>query len=450
MSTTILTILRGAGAWSLVAIFIVIALESSAFVGMLFPGEMAGLLAGALASSGVCSPWMAFASVAGGAIAGDFGGFALGRYKGEAVLARWRFARRHYERNRARLEGYFARWGAATVLAARFVAVGRAFAPFVAGLSRMRARRFVPMAVLAGLVWGGALVAAGFILGDHWKTVEEVTRSLGAGIVALFGITIAMAALWRYAAAHQAEITAAWQRRARAYGINLDPIAEFMRARLSPRGYLGLHFTVGLVAVGAMAWLFGGVTQDIFAQDPLVRVDRIVAEVIARHRTADLDTFMMAPNFLGNPWWLSSIVAGAMIAALLGGDAALAVTGAAIFGGAYALAFGLQVMFSGFSPDVAAARLVHGFRGFPSLALAASSAAYGLAGYVAAARLKSWRMQSLAVLIAIYFILLVWLGALYTGRMLSATLGGFALGGFWLALCLTGNLTYRRMRAGAG
>ena len=60
---------------------------------------------------------------------------------------------------------------------------------------------------------------------------------------------------------------------------------EFVRARLSPTGYLGLHFTVGLLAIGAMAWLFGGVTQDIFAQDPLVHVDRTVASIVASHRS---------------------------------------------------------------------------------------------------------------------------------------------------------------------
>ena len=439
--------LKGAGAWSMVPICLVIALESSAFVGLLFPGEMAGLLAGALAASGVFSPWLAFAGVGGAAIAGDAGGYALGRFKGRAVLARWPSANRHFERNRDRLEYYFARWGAVTVLAARFVAVGRAFAPFAAGLSAMPARRFVPMAVLGGMVWAAVLVTAGFVLGNHWRIVETWMRSLGAGIFVLFALTIAMAALWRWAAGRQFEITAAWRRRARQYGFDPAPFIAFMRARLSPSGYLGLHFTVGLVAVGAMAWLFGGVTQDIFAQDPLVRVDRVVAAVIANHRTAGLDDFIVVPRFLGSTWWLIIIAAIVAATAALAGDFSLAMTAGLIVGGAYVLAYGAQMTFAGFSPEVAGARLVHGFQGFPSIALTTTSAVYGLAGYAAAARARSWRMQTLAVSMALYLILLVWLGALYSGRLLSATIGGFALGGLWLAVCLTGNLVYYRIRA---
>jgi len=55
-------------------------------------------------------------------------------------------------------------------------------------------------------------------------------------------------------------------------------------------------------------------------------------------------------------------------------------------------------------------------------------------------------MQTLAVVIALYVVLLVGLGGLYAGRLLSATIGGLALGGCWLAICLTGNVTYDRLR----
>jgi len=81
-------LLAHAGIWALVAIFFVIMLESSAFLGLLFPGEMAALIAGALSATGAFSPALACASVAGAAIAGDLGGYALGRYRGQAVLTR--------------------------------------------------------------------------------------------------------------------------------------------------------------------------------------------------------------------------------------------------------------------------------------------------------------------------------------------------------------------------
>src|SRR5260370_20470843 len=261
----------------MVLIFLVIVLESSAFLGLFFPGEMAALIAGALAAAQAFSSLAALATVTGAAIVGDMVGYILGRYRGEVLLRRWSFARRQYERHRARLGWYFERWGNATVLIGRFVAVGRAFVPFAAGLSEMPVRRFVPMAILAGSLWGGATVALGFLLGSNWRRVEGWLRSLGAGILILLALTLLMAALWRWLARRQSEIAAAWQRRAQRYGIDLTPLVEFIRPRLSPPGYLGLHFTVGLLAVRARAWLFGCGTQDILAQEPLVHNDRMTA-----------------------------------------------------------------------------------------------------------------------------------------------------------------------------
>src|SRR5690242_14480870 len=240
--------LGSVGAWALVPIFLVVTLESSAFLGLLFPGEMVALIAGALSATQAFSPWLAFATVATAAVLGDVAGYALGHYWGQAVLDQWPFACRQYQRHRRRLESYFELWGSATVLVGRFVAVGRAFVPFAAGLSEMPGRRFIPIAVIAGVLWGGVVVALGFVLGSNWRLVEGWLRSLGAGILILFVITILMVLLWRWLARRQSEIAAAWRRRAQRFGLDLAPFLDFVAARLSPRGYLGLHFTVGLIA----------------------------------------------------------------------------------------------------------------------------------------------------------------------------------------------------------
>src|SRR5260370_10340451 len=113
--------LGGVGAWGVVPIFLVVTLESSAFLGLLFPGEMVALIAGALAATQAFSPWSAFATVASAAVLGDIAGYALGRYWGQAVLAPWAFARPQYERHPVPLESHFESWGIATRLIRRFI-----------------------------------------------------------------------------------------------------------------------------------------------------------------------------------------------------------------------------------------------------------------------------------------------------------------------------------------
>ena len=110
-----------AGPWSLVVVFVVIVLESAAGLGLIFPGEAMAVIAGAMAADNFFSPWTAFAVVALAAMIGDLTGYTIGHTKGKAVLARWSFARRQYEKHRKRIEYYFERYGGATVFVGRFV-----------------------------------------------------------------------------------------------------------------------------------------------------------------------------------------------------------------------------------------------------------------------------------------------------------------------------------------
>jgi len=248
------------------------------------------VIAGAMAADNFFSQWTAFAVVALAAMIGDLTGYMVGHTKGKAVLARWAFARRQYEKHRKRIEYYFERYGGATVFVGRFVAVGRAFVPFTAGLSGMRIRKFVPMSVLAGLVWASVVVGLGYTLGSNWSLIGKWLKSLSAGLVVLAILTALMAGAWRSVSRRQTQIVAAWKRHLTGrYGFDLTPFVNFVRARFSPRSYLGLHLTVGLFAMVALAWLFGGYRRCDLGPRPARRtgqdgddVHRLTAQPAAR------------------------------------------------------------------------------------------------------------------------------------------------------------------------
>ena len=80
MTIDVQDFLVGAGCWALAPIFLVITMESTVFLGLLFPGEMVALIAGAFSAKGIFSPWLAFGTVAGGAIFGDIVAYALGHH----------------------------------------------------------------------------------------------------------------------------------------------------------------------------------------------------------------------------------------------------------------------------------------------------------------------------------------------------------------------------------
>jgi membrane protein DedA with SNARE-associated domain len=447
MVAAVESFLGQAGPWSLVVVFIVIVLESSAGLGLVFPGETVAVIAGAMAADDFFSPWTAFAVVAIAAMIGDLTGYTIGLTKGRAVLARWPVARRQYEKQRERLEYYFEHFGGATVFGGRFVAVGRAFVPFAAGLSGMRTRKFATIAVVGGMVWAAVAVGLGYMLGSDWRLVEKWLRSLGAGIVAVAILTAMMAALWRSVARRQTEIVAGWNRYLSGrYGFDLTPFLDFVRARFSPRGYLGLHLTVGLIALAAMAWLFGGIVDVVSEQDPLGGLDRTVTIFVAALRTPALDKAAYVIAELANPIWLVLIVGAGAIIYARRRDASLSIGSILFLGGAYVLAYSLQAMFAGLYTHQPQPALVNGFAGFPSAALTAATAAYGIVCYMLAAETQNWRLQTLSVVGALYIVALIALAGVYSGLALSAIIGGFALGGCWLVICVTGSRTYNRLR----
>ena len=440
--------LSQAGPWSLIVVFVAIVLESSAGLGLIFPGETLALIAGAMAADSFYSAWTAFAVVAIAAMTGDLTGFTIGHTKGQAVLARWAFARRQYQAHRERLEYYFDHFGRATVFVARFVAVGRAFVPFAAGLSGMRIRKFAPIAVLGGLVWAAVAVGLGYALGSNWRIVEKWLRSLGAGIVVVAILTALMAGLWRAVSRRQTQIVAAWNRHLTGrYGFDLTPFVEFVRSRFSPRSYLGLHLTVGLLAVTGLTWLFGGIVDAISEQGPRGGLDRTVALFVAAQRTPTLDSAVGVIAMLANPIWLAFVVGVGALTYARRREASLSIAALLFLATAYALAYGLQAMFAKHAASQSELVLVNGFAGFPSAALTASTAGYGMLCYLLAAETQSWRLQTLSVAAALYIVALIGLAGIYSGLALSAIVGGFALGGCWLAICVTGSRTYRRLRA---
>jgi hypothetical protein len=158
-------------------------------------------------------------------------------------------------------------------------------------------------------VWSSIVVGLGYTLGSNWRLVEKWLKSLSAGIIVLAILTALMAGAWRSVSRCQNQIAAAWKRHLTGrYGFDLTPFVDFVRTRFSPRSYLGLHLTVGLIAVTALAWLFGGIVDAISDQGPLGGLDRTVTLFVNAQRTPLLDSAVSVIAMLANPVWLAVVV----------------------------------------------------------------------------------------------------------------------------------------------
>jgi membrane-associated protein len=118
------------------------------------------------------------------AILGDSVNYAIGARVGPRVFhEQSRFLnRRHLERTHA----FYERYGAKTIVIARFVPIVRTFAPFVAGIGQMRYTRFLFYNVAGGAGWIVILVAGGYLFGN----IPVVRRNFSLVIFAIIVLSI--------------------------------------------------------------------------------------------------------------------------------------------------------------------------------------------------------------------------------------------------------------------
>ena len=182
------------GHWAYVVIFIGAALESSAFLGLIVPGESLVLLGGFLAATDVLDVRDLIVIVSVGAVLGDSIGYELGRHFGRPWLGRYGHWVRISPEHLARVDAFFRRHGGKTVLLGRFIGFLRALVPFVAGSSGMHYGEFLLYNALGGVGWAAVTVFLGYPVGHSWPVAE---RWLGrAGAVALGAVSLVAVVVW--------------------------------------------------------------------------------------------------------------------------------------------------------------------------------------------------------------------------------------------------------------
>jgi membrane protein DedA with SNARE-associated domain/membrane-associated phospholipid phosphatase len=173
-------------------------LETGAFIGLVAPGEFTVMFGGVVAAQGQISIVPLIGLVWACAVAGDTTSFFLGRRLGRDFLLRHGPRVKITRERLEQVEGFFERHGGKTILFGRFIGLVRAMAPFIAGASRMRFRRFMPYDVVSAGIWATTFCLVGYLF---WRSFDQVVTIAKRGAFAL-GAVIALVvggiALYRY------------------------------------------------------------------------------------------------------------------------------------------------------------------------------------------------------------------------------------------------------------
>ncbi|MBA3327692.1 MAG: VTT domain-containing protein [Solirubrobacterales bacterium] len=309
------------GPYTYVFVGVAAFLETGAFVGLIAPGETTVIVGGVIAGQGEIDIVWLIAIVWACAVAGDTASFFLGRRLGrEFLLAhgpRVRITRERLEH----VERFFEHHGGKTILIGRFVGLVRAVAPFIAGASKMRYRRFAPYDILGAGLWGTTFCVLGYVF---WQSFDQVADYAGKGAFALGTVILLVAgsvAGYRRLRHEQGRARARAWLHTQAQRPLLRPAARVLRPlvfsvaipawerarrplrftseRFTP-GELGLELTslVAIAAVGAFATV--ALALELGAATPYTLGDLRALELAGDVRSGPLDDVARAVAQLGS------------------------------------------------------------------------------------------------------------------------------------------------------
>jgi membrane-associated protein len=168
------TVIANYGWFTYAILFAIIFCETGLVITPFLPGDSLLFIVGAFAANGDINIFIIICTLVVAAILGDTVNYFVGSCVGDRLyqLENSRWFKKAYL---LRTESFFEKYGAKTIVIARFIPIVRTYAPFVAGAARYRYKEFFMFNVLGALLWVISLVVGGYLLGGLAVVKENLT-----------------------------------------------------------------------------------------------------------------------------------------------------------------------------------------------------------------------------------------------------------------------------------
>jgi membrane-associated protein len=153
------------GTTTYVVLFAIVFCETGLVFLPFLPGDSLLFAAGALCAGGSLNVFAIFAALTVAAILGDSVNYSMGKFLGPTLHTKGRLPfvkKKHLEKT----QKFYEKYGAKTIILARFVPIVRTFAPFVAGVGSMPYGEFMKYNVVGGVAWSAICTFAGYFFGN--------------------------------------------------------------------------------------------------------------------------------------------------------------------------------------------------------------------------------------------------------------------------------------------
>lgn len=158
-------IIQNYGMGTYFILLLIIFAETGLVVTPFLPGDSLVFAAGAFAALGSFDVRLLLLTLGAAAVLGDTVNYTIGKSIGQKIYVKenMRFIKK---KHLLKTRDFYTKYGAATIILARFIPIIRTFAPFVAGIGEMKYGKFISYNIIGGLSWITLFTLGGYYFGN--------------------------------------------------------------------------------------------------------------------------------------------------------------------------------------------------------------------------------------------------------------------------------------------
>lgn len=418
--------------------------ESFAFLGIIVPGTTFVVIIGFLASQGFFNVGMLFVLSVAGAILGDSFSFYLGKhsekiFKPSSIIFRLSYLERS--------KNFAQKYGIHSIFLGRFVGPLRAVVPFVAGMFKMDAKKFIFYNVISALLWSAIYLFLGYFFGQAWQAISMWSNRFS---VVVFWLAVFLAVLyflkWLFIKKGKSVLVffisliisigegVKDNPNIQAFFTRHPALARFLAKRFDRKKFSGLMLTVLVLLAAYTVGSFITTVLDVFVNDSMMSVDLNLENLLHTFRNPLLVKFFLWITLLGN-WRIVAVSMLAIVALFwLWNKKNYIFPFLVSVGGGFVTGTVGKYLWHRARPEDVAVYLEKSWS-FPSGHSILAVTLYGFLIYFFWKYFKKWKNKINALFLGLLIISLIGFSRLYLGvHYPSDVWAGYLVGFFWLII----------------